>query len=1025
MLLSQVVPATTSLRDRLSRLIPLLTLVVGLTVTILVWRHQERLREDAVRTSFEQETVRIQVEVAARINQYAGALQGFRGLFAASNSVERIEFRRYLSALVVADRLPSVDGIGFAEVVASSELSSFQAAVRSDSEYEFTLRALTDGDVHLPVKFFEPEQDAGRHEGLDLMGVGPLEAVVGVARDSAAPALSIPLEANEDLALWGGAARNADPEERIGYLVVPVYRRGLPVATLDQRRTAFSGALYARLRLDQLLGSVPAIAGMGVRTRIVDDTDPAEAIPVWGSAEATEVVDSVTRRVITAGRNWSLTFDRLPEFVAGPWSRPTSLVLILGAQVTLALALLAWALERTRRKAVSIADQMVHSLERQEDRYATLFRSSRDAVYITGADGAFIDLNDAALELFAITRDQMNTLSAGELYVDPAERSRFRDAIEESGSVVDYPVRLRASDGSVKHCLMTSNVSRGDGSAAVGYEGIIRDITAQREAEEALRRAKVEAEGASKAKGEFLANMSHEIRTPMNAVIGMTSLLLDTPLNQEQSGYAATIRTSGEALLMIINDVLDFSKIEAGKMVLEVAPFGLRECVEDCLDVVASKAEEQSTEIGYVMELGVPENIRGDQTRLRQVLMNLLSNAIKFTKGGEILVRVSSKETEDETCALHFEVRDSGIGIPEDRVASLFESFTQVDSSTTRKYGGTGLGLAISKTLSELMGGTLWVESTLGVGSTFHFTIRALPTSVDATSALHLPQPHLVGKHVLIVDDTEVNRMILSRQVASWRMESRAAASAAEALAWIEDGEHFDVGILDLQMPDMDGIDLAIEIRKKFGEEDLPLILLTSLGSAYSSARMEDAHFAAKLTKPVRPSGVHQILVEVLAGQTVRVKASHNAPTRVSEFDHDIGPGAPRKILLAEDNLVNQMVAVAMLARLGYDVDVANNGRLAVEALEQTPYDLIFMDMQMPEMDGLEATRLIRDRWKGSDGPRIVAMTANATEEDRKRCFEAGMDDYVSKPFRVSDLLRALDPETAHPEAYLVVPPPV
>jgi PAS domain S-box-containing protein len=635
----------------------------------------------------------------------------------------------------------------------------------------------------------------------------------------------------------------------------------------------------------------------------------------------------------------------------------------------------------------------ISELQRRKQYFQSLLDNSPTAIAGSDLDGTVIAWNPAAERLFGYSRDEAIGANIDDLVAKSddirAEAAALTRVASDTGELHRLTRRTRKDGTLLDVELFIAPVSIA--GEVEGFFAIYHDIGE-------LQRARRDAEAANRAKSAFLATMSHEIRTPMNAVIGMTGLLLDTELDSEQREFAEIVRMSGEALLRIIDDILDFSKIEAGKLELEHYPFELRACVEAALDVVAARATEKGLDLAYLLDPNVPRVIVGDVTRLRQILINLLSNAVKFTEEGEVVVSIGARPGEDHEAELHFAVRDTGIGIPPERMDRLFESFSQVDASTTRRYGGTGLGLAISKRLSEMMGGTMWAESDAGRGSTFHVTIVADEASTPLPSHDEPIQPQLRGKRLLIVDDNETNRTLLLRQAESWGMAGRATASPAEALSWVEQGEPFDLGLLDLRMPQMDGLELGRQIRRYRDARALPLVLLTSLGH-----RKEDAEarveFAARLAKPVKASQLYETLVNVFAEQA-------SAIPRVVE--DKTAQAQSVRVLLVEDNDVNRKLALALLAKLGYRADTAVNGVEALAALENAPYDVVLMDVEMPEMDGLEATKRIRAQWPGVSGPRIVAMTAKAMAGDREACLAAGMDDYLSKPIRVEELAAAL-----------------
>jgi PAS domain S-box-containing protein len=655
--------------------------------------------------------------------------------------------------------------------------------------------------------------------------------------------------------------------------------------------------------------------------------------------------------------------------------------------------------------------KMDQKLRRSEELHRALIENTGEGIVFADLDERFTFANPTAEALLGVNPGELEGRCLRE-FTSPEMFARIQAETSLRGQNIkgNYPIEIRRPDGQVRMILITATPQFNRKGELTGTIGIFRDFTEKHHAEEELRKhaeqlriAKEAAEEASRAKASFLAVMSHEIRTPMNGVIGMTSLLMETPLTPEQLEYAETIRRSGEALLAILNDILDFSKIESGRIDLEQHPYSPLACIEETMELFASRAAEKGVELIGSIDSSVPAVLVGDVARLRQVLANLIGNAVKFTASGEIWISASAQPIGERRVEFRIQVKDSGIGISKEGLGRLFQPFSQADLSVTRKFGGTGLGLAISRRLIELMGGSIVVDSEENRGSTFTVVV---PADVQATRIEEVsPERELLkSRHVLVVDDNAHQARSIGRLCEQLEMKAQVTTSPGAGLERLRAGERYDLILVDCQMPEMDGIEFARRAHAVPSCEHVPLVLLAATSFKSRSEEIA-ALFAAHLHKPVKRNLLIKMMATVLGSRTSLV-VRHPAE---AVLDRSLALRIPLRILVAEDNPVNQALALAVFKKMGYRAECVADGQEVLDALAQRPYDLVFMDVQMPVMDGIEATRRILETFPQESRPRIIAMTANAMYGDRERCLECGMDDYISKPIRLQELRQMVE----------------
>jgi PAS domain S-box-containing protein len=993
------------------------------------WKIRAQMRTvDAVR--FQRTADRLMGSVRDRLITIEMALRSERAVFEASTVLERPQWESFADGVLPLVQ-EYVSGLTYIERVPRERLPAFLTQVEADYGPDFSLQTKGAGPelyvIRYATSFHYP------------LGIGLDVATDPTRREALDRAMltGTPTLTKHTFLLLENTRRPAC------LLYIPVYSRGVEPTTPEERRERLQGWVSGRIRFDEIIDNWNDMSGKQLDYEIYDGRDVISPDTfVLASRKplvASTLVPSnepwlrdgrlvVFRHVDLYGHGtngWTVCFIATPAFDAAGSHAFAVTVLIGGLMVSLLSGWVFWSMGTTKGRAKELAEVMTEKFhqtnvelkkmhgqaELERVRLRAIFDSAPVALswIIVGHPETRL-VNEAHMRITGVGLEAAQSDPDAYQKVTHPEDQATQDELTErlvrgEIDVISLEKRYVRPNGDIVWALFTARRFPDLRTGQVHEVVTIVDITESRRQTDVLRQAMKAAEQANIAKGQFLAMMSHELRTPMNGVIGMTSLLLDSPLNSEQREFADTIRSSGDSLLAIINDILDFSKIEAGRLDLENEVFSLRECVEGTLDLVSVNAMKKGLDLLYEIAADAPSQVRGDMNRLRQILVNLLNNAIKFTAHGEVVLTLTTSSIYQAAMELHFVVRDTGIGIPAAAMERLFHSFSQVDASTTRKYGGTGLGLVISQRLAELMGGRMWVESEEGKGSTFHFTIHIEGVSSKPVPGLSGVRTHLTGKRMLIVDDNSTNRRILSTLAQNWGLAPRTADSGPAALQLIDSGETFDVAIIDMQMPGMDGVMFGREARKRGRSEKLPMILLSPVGMHND---IPEGLFVVGLTKPAKASQILDAITRIFPWK--EDKPMSQRPPDPAVVAPAAGPTHAERILLAEDNVVNQRVALHMLARLGYRVDVAVNGLEALDAVRRQHYDIVLMDVQMPEMDGIEATKnMIKEFPSRTDRPWIIALTANAMQGDRELCLHAGMDDYISKPLRLTELTSTLE----------------
>ncbi|MCC6075296.1 CHASE domain-containing protein [Pseudomonas sp. GCM10022188] len=1008
-----------------------IALLASLGLTVLAWHFVASGTQAQAEERFEFLTRDIQQRIDERLKTYEQVLRSALALFHASQAVERDEWRHFVLTQDIAQTYPGIQGVGYAKHFSPEHKAALEERARAEGFADFRVWPAGERQEYTPILFIEPFSGRNlRAFGYDMLTEPVRRAAMVQARDSGRAALSGKVR----------LVQETDDDVQAGALLyLPVYRTGMPISTLAERGAALDGFVFSAIRLNDFMAGTLGTRPAEIALQIFDGDETGAATLMYSRGELSaeqqaEYPNPLTHRstITLAGHQWTLTFTTLPAFEASIDRQKAIVVLVGGSLISLLLFFVVRNLTTLREDARVLAEQMTVAFTESEIRFGTLVNAASEfAIIATDIDGTIKIFNTGAERMLGYrSGDVVDTLQPTaihlreELQARGAELSRLLAtpiggfdalvALAREGQAETREWTYVRKGGSRLPVQLTITAVRNSVDEIVGFLSIAKDISHEKEAAQKLRQAMERAEDASRAKSEFVASMSHEIRTPMNAVLGITQLLIGTPLSADQRKYLQMLRGAGESLLVILNDVLDFSKLEAGQLTIMTAPFRLDDVLSALAPVMSVNAAHKDLELVIGVEPDVPPALVGDAQRLQQVLVNLVGNAIKFTERGEVDVLVQRMGSAGGVARLCFRVRDTGIGMTAEQRARLFAPFTQADSSIASRFGGTGLGLAISKRLVSLMGGTISVDSTVGTGSEFRVVLPLTLQASSATETNPRSRSSLGDLRILVVDDNPTSRDYLCKAITSWAWQVDGVASGEQALERVRTlalGDAFyDVVIADWQMPGMNGLATLQAIRALLPTRVAPAIIMVS---AYDQRRLMQENAAtdidAVLVKPVTSSSLFDALHEAQASRSAAKSAEPIASA--SPVARKALDGV--RLLLVEDNPLNQFVAKGMLEHAGATVEVADNGQQAVERLRADPrgYQLVLMDVHMPMMDGFAATRAIREELH-LDVP-VLAISAGVLTYEREQCVAAGMNGFIAKPIDGERMLATIQQHLA------------